>query len=124
MEDNLWWKTTFGGRQPSVEDNLWWKTTIRGRQPLVEDDLRWKATLGGRRSLVEGDLRWKTKNINDDQKIKMNPLLAHTPHHTQLCGIFFIILCYSVQNKIRQFDNQKYYVFIYFALFQIFYSIE
>ena len=24
------WKTTFGGRQPSVENDLWWKTTFSG----------------------------------------------------------------------------------------------
>ena len=28
MEDNLQWKTTSGGRQPSVEDNPWWKTNF------------------------------------------------------------------------------------------------
>ena len=37
MEDNLWRKTTFDGRQPSVEDN---------QQPLVEDNLQWKMTFG------------------------------------------------------------------------------
>ena len=31
MEDDLWWKTTFGGRQPSMEDDLWWKMTFGGR---------------------------------------------------------------------------------------------
>ena len=36
MEDELQWKTTFGGRRPPVE------TTFGGRQPLVEDDLQWK----------------------------------------------------------------------------------
>ena len=24
LEDDFWWKTTFGGRQPSVEDDLQW----------------------------------------------------------------------------------------------------
>ena len=28
VEDDLWWKTTFGGRQPMVEDDLWWKTIL------------------------------------------------------------------------------------------------
>ena len=42
MEDNLWWKTTFGGRRPLVEDDLWWKMTLGGRQPAVEHDLQWK----------------------------------------------------------------------------------
>ena len=41
VEDNLWWKTTFGGGRPVVEDgpfvedDLWWKMTFCGRQPLV-----------------------------------------------------------------------------------------
>ena len=26
MEDNLWWKTTYDGRQIMIEDDLWWKT--------------------------------------------------------------------------------------------------
>ena len=60
VEDDLWWKTTFGGRQPSVEDDLWWKTTFSGGQPLMEDNLRWKTTLCGRRPLVEDNLWWKT----------------------------------------------------------------
>ena len=42
VEDNLQWKTTFGGRWPSVEDNL------RGRRPSVGDSLQWKTTFGGR----------------------------------------------------------------------------
>ena len=42
------WKTTFGGRQPSVEDDLWWKTTFGERPPSGKDNLRWKATFGGR----------------------------------------------------------------------------
>ena len=53
MEDDLLWKTTFGGRQPLVEDNLQWKTTFFGRQPLIEDDRQWKTTFGGRQLLVE-----------------------------------------------------------------------
>ena len=45
VEDNLWWKTTFGGRRPkeedlSVEDDFCWRTTYGGRQPSVEDYLR------------------------------------------------------------------------------------
>ena len=30
MEDNVWWKMTFGGRQPLVEDDLQWKTPFSG----------------------------------------------------------------------------------------------
>ena len=37
MEDNLWWKTTFDGRQPLTEDNLLWKMTFDQRQPLMEE---------------------------------------------------------------------------------------
>ena len=33
MEDNLWWKTTFVGRQPLMEDDLWRKTTFNWRRP-------------------------------------------------------------------------------------------
>ena len=28
LDEGNMWKMTFGGRQPSVEDNLWWKTTF------------------------------------------------------------------------------------------------
>ena len=35
VEEDVWWRTTFGGRQPFVEDDLWWKTTFGGRQPSV-----------------------------------------------------------------------------------------
>ena len=31
LENNLWWKTTFAGRRPSIEDDLWWETTFDGR---------------------------------------------------------------------------------------------
>ena len=41
-----------GGRWPSVEDDLWWKTTFGRRQPLVEKYLRWKMTFCGRRPFV------------------------------------------------------------------------
>ena len=60
MEDNIWWKTTFGEKQPFVEDDLWWNTIFGGRQPLVEDDLRRKTTFCGRRCLLEDNLRRKT----------------------------------------------------------------
>ena len=53
------WKTTFGGRQPSMEDDLWWKMTFGERRPLVEDKLRLKTTFGGRQPLVEDNLCWK-----------------------------------------------------------------
>ena len=56
MEDDLLWKTTFGGRQPSVEDDPRWKMTFGGRRPLEEDNLQCKMTFGGRQSSVGGDL--------------------------------------------------------------------
>ena len=33
VEEDLWWKTTFGERRPLAEDNLWWKMTFIGRLP-------------------------------------------------------------------------------------------
>ena len=59
VEDDLWRKTSFGGRRPSVKDKVWWRITFGGRRPLVEDDLRWQMTFGGRRPLMEDNLRWK-----------------------------------------------------------------
>ena len=53
VEEDLWWKTIFSERQPSVEDD------IGGRQTLVEDKLWWKTNFGGRRPSVEDDLQWK-----------------------------------------------------------------
>ena len=47
VEDDLWWKTNFGGRRPSVEDDLLWKTPFVGTRPSVEDYLWWKTTLVG-----------------------------------------------------------------------------
>ena len=38
---------TFGGRQPSVENDLWWKTTFGGT-PSVEDNIQLKMTFGER----------------------------------------------------------------------------
>ena len=43
MEDDLWGRTIFGGRQPLTEDDFWWKT-FGGRRPLTEDDLCRKTT--------------------------------------------------------------------------------
>ena len=65
-----------------VEDNLWWKTTFGGRQPLVEDDLRWKTTFIGRRLSVEGDLLWKTTFCG------RHPLLDPCMLASPLCSIF------------------------------------
>ena len=56
MEDNIYWKTTFDGRQPSMEDDLQWKRTFDGRQPSIEDGLQWKTTFDGRRPSMEDDI--------------------------------------------------------------------
>ena len=48
VEDDLQWKTPFGGRRLSVEDDLQCKRTFSARRPSVEDDLLWKTTFGGR----------------------------------------------------------------------------
>ena len=58
VEDNLQWKTTFGGRRPSEEDDLRWKTTFGGRRPSGEDDLGWKTTFSGRQHSLEDNLWW------------------------------------------------------------------
>ena len=92
MEDDLWWKTTFGGRQPlveydlrwKVEDDLQWKTTFSGRLPLVEEDPQWKTTFGRRRLSVEADI-------------------AHAMHHPLLCGIFITRPFSSVQACFPKF---------------------
>ena len=59
VEDDLQWKTTFGGKQTSVEENLRWRTPFGERQPLVEDDLWLKTTFGGRHPSAEDDLWWQ-----------------------------------------------------------------
>ena len=38
MEDDLQWKTTFYGRQPTIEDNLRWKTPFDVRRPSMEEN--------------------------------------------------------------------------------------
>ena len=48
IEENLWWKTTFGGRRALVEDDLRWKMTFGERQPLVEDEILWKIAFSGK----------------------------------------------------------------------------
>ena len=71
VEDDIRWKTAFGGRRPSRQDaEIWYVecshkykinqgVMVGGRRPLVEDDLWWKTTFGGRRPSVEDNLRWK-----------------------------------------------------------------
>ena len=59
-EDDLWWKTTFDGRRPSMEGNLRWKKTFDGRWPSIKENLRWKTTFDGRQPLTEDNLWQKT----------------------------------------------------------------
>ena len=40
MEDDLRWKTTYGGGQPEVEDDLQWKTTFAGSLHAAYSALR------------------------------------------------------------------------------------
>ena len=37
MQDDLWWKTTFGGRQPSVEDDLRQPTEMLTARAKITD---------------------------------------------------------------------------------------
>ena len=60
MEDNLWWKATFDGRQPLLEDNLSRKTAFYGRWTLMEEDLWWKTIFDERQPLMEDNLWWET----------------------------------------------------------------
>ena len=90
VEDNLQWKTSIGGRRPSMEDDLqWeddiqWETTFCGRQPSMEDDLRWKTTFGGRRPSVEDDLWWNTTFGGRQAMVEDDPCMLPSP----LCSIF------------------------------------
>ena len=57
MEDDLWQKMIFDGRQPLTEDDFWWKTKTPfgvGRRSL-EDNLQRKKNLYGRQPLMEDD---------------------------------------------------------------------
>ena len=60
MEDDLWWKTTFDGGQPSIEDDHQLKRSFGGRRNSIEDKLRWKTTFDGRWPTMEDDRQWKT----------------------------------------------------------------
>ena len=60
MEDTIWWKITFEGRQYSLEDNFQWKTPFYGRQLSKEEELWWKKTFNGRVPLIENNHCWKT----------------------------------------------------------------
>ena len=96
------WKTTFGGRRPSLEDNLRWKMTFGGRRLLLEDNLRWKTTYCGRRHLVEDDLLWST--TFSGRRPSLDPYVLPTP----LCGIFeFGVLFGLVLPILCPDPNQK-----------------
>ena len=58
MEDDLWWMTTYDGRQLMMKDDWWWKTTYDGRQLMMKDD-------------NEDDLKNK-EDLHIKNKIKQN----------------------------------------------------
>ena len=74
MEDVPRWKTILYGRGPSIEDNLWWKTTFHGR------DIRWKTTFHGRQPSMEDDLRWKT-TFDGRRLDRRRPLMKDVLRH-------------------------------------------
>ena len=78
MEDSLWWKTTYDGRQ-LMEDDSWWKTTYDGRRLMMEDDSWCKTTYDGRR-------QWGRPQ---KQRGLAHWWKAHGAGHIPLCGIFF-----------------------------------
>ena len=86
MEDNLRWKTTFGGRQPLVKDNLWWKTTFGGGHHSVEDNLWWKTPFSGRRPPMEDNLWWRVTFGERRLLVEDNPCMLLSP----LCSIFLL----------------------------------
>ena len=57
---------------------------------LLDLTLPWFLCIFKEADIFSGLFKLRRRKIkkNDDLKIKMNPLLAHTPHHTPLCGIF------------------------------------
>ena len=63
-EGDLWWKTTFDGKQILTGDNLWEKTTFDGRRPLTKDDLWQKTTC----TLLEGIRRWTKMKMTQKRK--------------------------------------------------------
>ena len=146
-EDNLWWKTTFSGRQPSVEDNLRWKTTFSGRWPLVEDDLWWKMTCNGRwpfsKTLKnenkpkndenpknEGDLQKKgTPKMKTTTQLKTNPKMRgcvrhgsqYTDHNSFITSPLMLIH-FAAHSFLRFFtffsSIQKYFLFVSLLKFE------
>ena len=38
MEDTIWGKITYDGRQPSIEGNLPWKTAFNRKKPSKEEN--------------------------------------------------------------------------------------
>ena len=107
--DDLWWKTTFGGKWSTVEDNLWWNPTFSGRLPAVEEKLQWKITLGGRRPLVEDNLEDYQMKMNiSGRRPSLDPCMLPTPLrgifrqraclHMWLCGWVRVCVCLWTTN--------------------------
>ena len=110
MEDDLWWKMTFDGRQPLMDGilwwktnivtgNIWWKTTFDGRQHLMEDRIWWKTTFEGRQHLI--DIWWKT---TFDRSLIYRALIIN-------CAVFFFKNCQSNYEhqmaKVRESRNPR-----------------
>ena len=97
MEEELWWKMSFDGRQPLMEENLWWKTNFDGRQPLIEYDI------DGRWSLLKDNLCWnlwgKIILVGRRPKLMMNfaerrSLMKNDLFRKHLLKSDFICLCF------------------------------
>ena len=88
MEDDLWRRTTFDGRQPLMEvdfdgrhplmeDDIWWKTTFNGRQILTEDNL-WQKNAFDRRQLLTEDNLWRNTTFYGRRPLMLNDLWQET----------------------------------------------
>ena len=97
VEDELWWKMTFGGRRPQVEGDICQKMTFNERRPSVEDDLQWKMTFGERQPLMKDGLQWKTIFVGrrpmeeDDLWVKTTFSGRQTSEDLACC-----LLCFAV----------------------------
>ena len=139
MEDYLWWKTTFDGKQPSMEDNLLWKTIFDGRQTSMEDDLQWKTTFDGKQPsmedkfrwmhpLVEGNLWWKisfwgktTYNTRqqawrEDSTLLFFSEIIFTLSFATLLLLFFTVYCALQPNTLQFSWAEKREQFLYTGL--------
>ena len=107
MEDDLWWKMTFGGRQPSVvTPPLDSHSTTEPKEELLSAVSTGSRICHCRKMNValcmhmcpekKSFLGMKKVKIMT-YRIKLNPLLTHTPSHTPLYGIFIPKYCFKYQ---------------------------